>query len=289
MSAEYIAENEARLLEELFSVRDRFCKYSEACSLQSCPDGLAVLRLCPGMTLEAWEILAERHGLEDWLTVPFDQNVVPHLNHVQQVLLELSYKTEHDPLTGVSNRRVFERVLDQEMERSRRNKTPLTLAILDIDNFKSVNDTWGHLKGDEVLIDFADMLAHNSRRYDLVARIGGEEFAVILSGVGLFKAQQLMQRLLDNTRELSFSTPDNKDKFSITCSAGLVCYKGIVNVGINEFVHKADKALYEAKNTGKDRFCTADILDYEAVNKETLVHANEKNFYSRVNKGPIQP
>ncbi len=278
MSAEYIAENEASLLEELFSVRDRFCKESGACTAQDCPEGLAVLKLCPGMTLEAWEILAERHGLNDWLTLPFDHNATPHLNHIQSVLEELSYKTEHDPLTGLSNRRVFERVLDQEMERSRRNKTPLSLAILDIDNFKSINDTWGHLKGDEVLIDFGEMLAHGSRRYDLVARIGGEEFAVILSGVGLFKAQQLLQRLLDKTRELSFSTPDNNDKFSITCSAGVVCYKGIVPTTISDLVEKADKALYEAKNTGKDKVCTADVLDYEAVNKETLVHANEKKF-----------
>lgn len=124
MSAEYIAENEASLLEELLSVRDRFCKGSNACLTEECPEGLAVLRICPGMTLNAWEILAERHGLNDWLTVPLDQNAAPHLNHVQSVLEELSYKTEHDPLTGLSNRRVFERMLDQEMERSRRNKTP---------------------------------------------------------------------------------------------------------------------------------------------------------------------
>lgn len=278
MSAEYIAENEASLLEELLSVRDRFCKGSNACLTEECPEGLAVLRICPGMTLNAWEILAERHGLNDWLTVPLDQNAAPHLNHVQSVLEELSYKTEHDPLTGLSNRRVFERMLDQEMERSRRNKTPLSLAILDIDNFKQVNDTWGHLKGDEVLIDFAEMLSHGSRRYDLAARIGGEEFAVILSGVGLFKAQQLLQRLLDRTRELSFSTPDKRDSFSVTCSAGVVCYKGIVETSVNELVDKADKALYEAKNTGKDKVCTADVLDYEAVNRESLVHANEKKF-----------
>ncbi|WP_432736658.1 GGDEF domain-containing protein [Maridesulfovibrio sp. FT414] len=278
MSAEYIAKNEASLLEELFSVRERFCNESEACTTQDCPEGLAVLRVCPGMTLEAWEILAERHGLNDWLTLPLDRNATPHLRHVQQVLEELSFKTEHDPLTGLSNRRVFERVLDQEMERSRRNKTPMSLAILDIDNFKSINDTWGHLKGDEVLIDFAEMLSHSSRRYDLVARIGGEEFAVIFSGVGIFKAQQLVQRLLENTRLLSFSTPDSKNKFSVTCSAGLVAYKGLVESSMNNIIDKADKALYEAKKTGKDKVCTAEVLDFSAVNKETLVHANEKKF-----------
>ncbi|NDV23596.1 GGDEF domain-containing protein [Desulfovibrio sp. JC022] len=278
MSAEYIAENEASLLEELLSVRDRFCNEKGVCHSQKCPEGLTVMRLCPGMTLEAWEILAERHGLNDWMTMPLDQNMAPHLNHIQSVLQELSYKTEHDPLTGLSNRRVFERTLDQEIERTRRAKTPLTLAILDLDNFKKVNDTWGHLKGDEVLIDFADLLSQNSRRYDLVARIGGEEFAIILSGVGLVKAKQLMERLLDKVRDLTFAKPGSNESFSITCSAGISCFKGMVDIEMHELISKADKALYEAKKSGKDQVCSADILDFETVTKETLVHANEKKF-----------
>lgn len=278
MSAEYIAENEANLLDELLSVRDKFCNEKRVCHSCECPEGLAVLRLCPGMTLPAWEILAERHGLNDWMTVPFDRDIAPHLNHIQSVLQELSYKTEHDPLTGLSNRRVFERTLDQEIERTRRSKTPLTLAILDLDNFKQVNDTWGHLKGDEVLIDFADLLSRNSRRYDLVARIGGEEFAIILSGVGLVKAKQLLERLLEGVRELTFNKPGSNETFSITCSAGISCYKGMVDVQMHELISKADKALYEAKKSGKDQLCSADILDFEAVTKETLVHANEKKF-----------
>ncbi|WP_421901591.1 GGDEF domain-containing protein [Maridesulfovibrio sp.] len=278
MSAEYIAENEASLLEELLSVRDRFCNEKGVCHAHECPEGLAVLRLCPGMTLEAWEILAERHGLNDWMTVPLDRDMAPHLIHVQSVLQELSYKTEHDPLTGLSNRRVFERTLDQEIERTRRSKTPLTLAILDLDNFKKINDTWGHLKGDEVLIDFADLLSQNSRRYDLVARIGGEEFAIILSGVGLVKAKQLLERLLDKIRGLTFTKPGSNETFSVTCSAGISCFKGMVDVEMHELIGKADKALYDAKKAGKDQVCSADILDFETVTKETLVHANEKKF-----------
>ena len=278
MNAEYIAENESKLLNELLSVRDLFCAETDACADDYSEQGLAVLRICPGMTLKAWEILAERHGLNDWLTVAINKNMAPHLSHVQGVLQELSYKTEHDPLTGLSNRRVFERTLDQEIDRSYRNKTPMSLAILDLDNFKVINDTYGHLKGDEVLIDFAEMLSHSARRYDLVARIGGEEFAIIFSGVGIFKAQQLLQRLLEKTRELSFSTPDNKDNFSITCSAGIVCYKGIVEPRMHKLIDRADKALYSAKNSGKNQVCTADVIDYESVKKEGIVHANEKKF-----------
>ncbi|WP_319759428.1 GGDEF domain-containing protein [Maridesulfovibrio sp.] len=278
MNAEYIAENESSLLEELISVRDKFCTTNNVCHPEESQDGLAVMRLCPGMTLEAWEILAKQHGLNDWLTIPLDSNTTPHLFHVQTVLQELSYKTDHDPLTGLSNRRVFERTLDQEIERTRRNKTPVSLAILDLDNFKQINDKWGHLKGDEVLIDFADLLARNSRRYDLVARIGGEEFAIIFAGVGLVKSQQLLERLLGKVRDLNFKVPGSKDKFSVTCSAGVSCFKGMVDIEMHQLIDKADKALYEAKESGKDQVKTADIIDFESVTKETLVHADEKKF-----------
>ncbi|SDL13714.1 diguanylate cyclase (GGDEF) domain-containing protein [Maridesulfovibrio ferrireducens] len=278
MNAEYIAENEAYLLDELLSVRERFCDEKNVCFGKNCLDGLAILRLCPGMTLSAWKILAERHGLNDWMTIPLEENITPHLKHVQSVLQTLSYKTEHDPLTGLSNRRAFERTLDQEIERSRRNKTSVSLAILDLDNFKAVNDTYGHLKGDEVLIDLADMISNSSRRYDLVARIGGEEFAIILSGAGQFKAEQLLERLLEKTRTLTFKKPHGKETFSITCSIGLATYKGLIDIQMHDFIEKADKSLYEAKNTGKNRICTAKILDFESVTRETLVHANEKKF-----------
>ncbi|WP_291327830.1 GGDEF domain-containing protein [Desulfovibrio sp. UCD-KL4C] len=278
MNAEYIAENEAELLEELLSVRERFCNETNVCFGKNCLDGLAVLRFCPGMTLNAWKILAETHDLNDWMTIPLEENSFPHLKHIQSVLQTLSYKTEHDPLTGVSNRRAFEKTLDQEIERSSRDKTPVSLAILDLDNFKAVNDTYGHLKGDEVLIDLADMISSNSRRYDLVARIGGEEFAIILSGAGQHKAGQLVERLLEKTRKLTFKKTNSTETFSVTCSVGIATYKGLMNLKMHEFIEKADKALYEAKKTGKDRICTADILDFESVTKETLVHADEKKF-----------
>lgn len=278
MSAEYVAENEASLLEEMLSVKDRFCTpESSGCEILT-EDGLAVLRLCPGMTLEAWGILAERHGLNDWMTVPLKKGDLPHLRHVQAVLDKLSYETEHDPLTGLSNRRAFERLLDQEIERSKRGKTPVSLAILDLDDFKVINDTWGHLKGDEVLIDIADLLSRNSRRYDLVARIGGEEFAIIISGVGLFKAEQMLNRFLDQVREMKFTSPDGREKFNISCSVGLTTYKGLAELEMNNFIEHADKALYKAKEAGKDCICTTDPVDLQTVTKQTLVHANEKKF-----------
>jgi diguanylate cyclase (GGDEF)-like protein len=278
MNAEYIAENESCLLEEMLSIRDLFCTSDQIGNGLVQQKAMGILRLCPGMTLEAWEILAQQHGLNDWITVPVDKDALPHLRHVQSVLGKLSYETEHDPLTGLSNRRVFERILDQEIERSQRGKTSVSLAILDLDNFKAVNDTYGHLKGDEVLIDLGDLISRNSRRYDLVSRIGGEEFAVIISGVGIFKAEQMLDRLLAQIRELEFSTPDGTGKFGISCSAGVTSYKGLIEIKPHELIDEADKALYEAKNSGKDCVKTSDPVDLQAVTKQTLVHANEKKF-----------
>lgn len=278
MSAEYLAENEASLLEELLSIKERFCKSENSQSFQLKVNNLAVLKLCPGMTLDAWKILAQQHSLNDWITFPVDGDALPHLKHLQIVLDKLSYETEHDPLTGLSNRRVFERILDQEIERARRGKNSLSLAILDLDSFKVVNDSWGHLKGDEVLMDVADVISHNSRRYDLASRIGGEEFAIIISGVGIFKAEQMLSRLLEQIRKLEFTTPDGKKKFGITCSVGLSCYKGLADIQPHELVDEADKALYEAKKAGKDCIKTTDPVDFQTVKKHTLVHASEKKF-----------
>lgn len=276
MNAEYVAENEASLLEEMLSVKEFFCK-SENSECNTC-EALAVFKLCPGMTLEAWEIIAQQHSLNDWMTVPLNRQTLPHLRHLQTVLNKLSYETEHDPLTGLSNRRVFEKILDQEIERSKRGKTPVSLAILDLDDFKLINDTWGHLKGDEVLIDLADLLSQHSRRYDLVSRIGGEEFAIIISGIGLFKAEQLLNRFIEQVRKLEFSTSDGKKKFNISCSIGISAYKGLTDVKPHELIDAADKALYDAKKSGKDCIKTVDPLDLQKIATQTLVNANEKKF-----------
>ena len=251
MSAEYIAENEANLLDELLSVRDHFCLKNDSCRNAGTQDSLAVLRLCPGMTLEAWEILAERHGLNDWLTVDLDKDMAPHLNHIQSVLQELSYKTEHDPLTGLSNRRVFERMLDQEIERSRRNKTPLSLAILDLDNFKAINDTYGHLKGDEVLIDFGELLSRGSRRYDLVARIGGEEFVIVMNDTTLIEANNLAEKIRCDVQQHEISI-DQQSPVNCTISIGVSCNNDEDSL-LTHLLSKADKALYNAKNRGRNR------------------------------------
>ncbi len=241
-------------------------------------ESLWVFRQIEGLSTEQWDSLSSKHDLAQWITLPLDGDAFPHLNRLQKTLERLAYQTEHDPLTGLANRRAFDRILDIEMERSKRAKTPLSLAIFDLDNFKKVNDTYGHPKGDEVLVEFAKKLQETTRRYDLAARFGGEEFALIMAGSGLVKAQRLLTRLLKEFKEIEFENPEDNGTFNVTCSVGLTCYKGSVNIEISELIELADGALYEAKLAGKDQVKVSRLPFVDNVPDDTLVHANEKQF-----------
>ncbi len=237
-----------------------------------------VFRMLQGVSPEEWEALSTKHDFTQWLSLPINGDAFPHLKQFQDTLERLAYQTDHDALTGLANRRAFDRTLDIEMERSKRAHTPLSLAIFDLDNFKSINDTYGHPKGDEVLATFAQMLQATTRRYDLAARYGGEEFALIMAGSGVVKAQRLLKRLLREFKEVEFMAPDNSETFNVTCSVGLTCYKGSIEMTPAEVLELADGALYEAKNSGKDQVKVSKLPFVDNVPNDTLVHANEKKF-----------
>ena len=237
-----------------------------------------MFRICPGLTLDEFETLSKHHDLTGWLTLPVSGDAFPHLFHMQRTLQALHYESGHDPMTGLANRRTFERNLDMEIERAKRNLTPMSLAMIDLDDFKAINDTHGHLKGDEVLVRIGETLASLKRRYDIAARIGGEEFAVILAGVGMVKAEEILSRLLESIRELEFDTPDHGSVFRVTTSIGLTSYRGRVDMTPARLMDLADKALYEAKESGKNKIVVSALPDLDAAPRETLVHANEKSF-----------
>ncbi|MUM78202.1 diguanylate cyclase [Pseudodesulfovibrio sp. F-1] len=247
------------------------------------PDGnpaeaVWVFRRIEGLTHEQWQTLADRHQLRQWLTLPLDGDSFPHLKRFQATLEKLAHQTEHDPLTGLANRRAFDRVMDIEIERTKRAHTPLSLAIFDLDDFKRINDTYGHLAGDEVLVAFAERLRETTRRYDLAARFGGEEFALVMAGSGVVKAQRLLERLLEGFRAVPFRDPAGNGTFHVTCSAGLTCFKGSVDIDAAELVRLADGALYEAKGAGKDQVRVSRLPFADNVPNDTLVHAKEKQF-----------
>ena len=271
-----LSEHENELLSELSSMRallqDHACDYADHETI------LGVLRLCPGLSLERWPALSEEYGLRDWLALPMEGGDYPVLEQIQETLRELAHQTQHDPLTGLANRRAFEHALEQESERAKRTQDSLSLAMFDLDDFKSINDTHGHPMGDEVLARFASTLLAEIRRYDMAARLGGEEFAVLLPGAGLIKAKVMVERMLESVRALEFPLPNGGGVLRVTCSAGLACYKGYAEGPAPDMVAMADKALYEAKAEGKDRLVAAPLADTRKPSRASLVESNEKKF-----------
>ena len=159
---------------------------------------------------------------------------------------QVQKQAETDALTGLANRRTFESTLERELSRAARNGEQLTLAMFDIDHFKSLNDTYGHQVGDEVLKKFAAALVEASRDFDTPARYGGEEFAVILPSCSTRESLAVAERLRKSISEIE-GLPQE-----ITASAGVASFP--THAGdMGMLIKAADEALYESKRAGRDR------------------------------------
>lgn len=154
-----------------------------------------------------------------------------------------------DVLTGVANRRAFDERLVAELERSRRYGRSLAIVMLDLDHFKTVNDRYGHLRGDEVLRRAAAAWSQAVRAGDLLARYGGEEFCAILPEAAEADALVLADRLRTAVSGLEFSSP--LGVFKVTASAGLAVSRQ--GDGPDDILRRADRALYKAKDGGRNR------------------------------------
>jgi diguanylate cyclase (GGDEF)-like protein len=161
-------------------------------------------------------------------------------------------KSVTDELTGLSNRRAFDDALSSEIERSRRYGASVGLVLIDLDNFKSVNDTYGHQQGDLVLSEVSRVLRETSREIDHPARYGGEELAVVVPGTDLEGTFNLAERVRERIAALKIARVDGQGAISITASCGVAA---VPQAGSDEraLVAAADAALYEAKRTGKNK------------------------------------
>lgn len=176
------------------------------------------------------------------------QNLAQKVRDLRRLKAELQDLCRTDALTGLPNRRPFDEMIRQCVAMARRHGHPFCLLMLDLDFFKQVNDRFGHEHGDMVLKAFASILRHSRRQEDLPARLGGEEFALLLPGVNLQQACTVAERIRLTVRQ-RISLPDGSPQ---TVSLGLAQYDG--RESAENLFRRADEALYRAKHSGRDRF-----------------------------------
>ena len=156
-----------------------------------------------------------------------------------------------DELTGVLNRRFGMKRLNEEFDRSRRHALPLSIAMIDIDNFKKINDTYGHPAGDFILKTLADLIMRNTRASDFVVRFGGEEFIVAVPGASAVDCFELMERI--RNQAATFQAQYGSHVLGFTFSGGISSFPSAKTNDINTMIQLADDSLYKAKESGKNK------------------------------------
>ena len=177
-------------------------------------------------------------------------DLIKRLAEVEKENKHLRSLSLTDALTGLYNYRFFYKQLEIEMARTRRTGHSCSLMMIDLDNFKLLNDTWGHVEGNNFLVEVASTVGQNVRPTDILCRYGGDEFAVIMPATGLFDAMRIGQRL----RECLSAIPWKLDH-AVSASIGLAEYLPDSEGDASAFIDMADRALYKAKKTGKNRIC----------------------------------
>jgi two-component system cell cycle response regulator len=207
-------------------------------------------------------------GADDYLTKPFDRSELQaRLRACTRILTlqydqiqaqeQLRFQATHDPLTGIWNRGAILETLHRELERAARSESAVGILLLDVDHFKTINDTHGHLTGDGVLREITQRMIKAARAYDSVGRYGGEEFLIVLPGCSKGQIQQSGERI----RSAIDSGPIlvNGSEISVTVSIGAaVAARGVTSE--TEMLAAADVALYQAKEIGRNRIVVSDLV-----------------------------
>jgi two-component system, cell cycle response regulator len=209
-------------------------------------------------------------GADDYLVKPFEEQelkarllVGKRILGLQQELVHaresMSFSASHDGLTGLINRTEIVKALQRELDRSRRDKRPLTVMMADVDHFKKINDELGHPAGDEVLTEVGRRLKSEMRTYDAVGSYGGEEFLVLMPGcdsvAALIRADQIRSAV--SAKPIGTSAKARR----ITLSMGVAVTDGSKQVDVQSVLHQADLGLYKAKKDGRNRVEQVDEVE----------------------------
>ncbi|MBL8920691.1 MAG: GGDEF domain-containing protein [Myxococcaceae bacterium] len=174
-------------------------------------------------------------------------------NNIEAAYHDEIYRlTTVDGLTQVHNRRSFDEVIERELSRCRRYGRTLSLVLIDVDHFKKINDTFGHLAGDAVLKEVASAIKKRIRKEDHLSRYGGEEFAVLTPEIDLKGARAMAEKLRRMIEKHEFSFDDEVIPVTISCGVGTLGKKGDTSAAL---VQRADEKLYEAKAAGRNQIC----------------------------------
>jgi ammonium transporter len=201
------------------------------------------------------------------------QEDITEIHHLTE---KLTHQASHDALTNLINRREFEQRLDRVLESSHEHKTEHALCYLDLDQFKVINDTCGHVAGDELLRQLAGLLLHRLRQRDTLARLGGDEFGILMEHCSLNQARKVAGLILKEIEDFRFAWENQS--FSIGVSIGIVAINQYTGSTI-EILKEADAACYAAKDAGRNRIHVYNEDDLDMVSRH-----GEMQWVARINK-----
>lgn len=198
------------------------------------------------------------HGEELLARVRIADRILQLEDRLQEAREQMAYQAMHDGLTGLLNRRAIQDHAEAEVKRAVRTSAPLSVLLMDLDHFKSVNDRFGHSVGDQALRMIAEVLLENVRIYDWAGRWGGEEFLCVLPGTALEGARIVAERIRSGVEDTFLPIPE-VGELKLTISVGVANASGENGlIMLDSLVREADQALHRAKQEGRNRVCVSE-------------------------------